>query len=82
MVYEENEKTIQEEVEEDTELKEMIQESRKEYREGKYKTTREIIDKMYKKDFTIMRLSGQHLLKTSLFILKLIIFRWKRPGTL
>ncbi len=46
MVYEENEKTIQEEVEEDTELKEMIQESRKEYKEGKYKTTGEIIDKI------------------------------------
>ncbi len=51
LVYEENEKTILEETEEDTELKEMINESRKEYKEGKYKSTNEILDSMYNEDF-------------------------------
>lgn len=50
LVYEKDEKTIQEEVEQDKELKKMIHESRKEYLEGRYKTTSEIIEIMYKKD--------------------------------
>ncbi|GGB44770.1 hypothetical protein GCM10011409_22970 [Lentibacillus populi] len=50
LAYEEREKTVQEEMEEDDELREMINESRKEYREGKYRTTDEIIESLYKED--------------------------------
>lgn len=51
MVYEEREKTIQEEVDEDEELGKMIHESRKEYKEGRYVTMSEIIESNYEEDF-------------------------------
>ncbi|MBP1968517.1 hypothetical protein J2Z83_000609 [Virgibacillus natechei] len=51
LVYEENEKTIQEEVDEDEELKQMIHESRKDYKEGRYVTISEFIKSTYEKDF-------------------------------
>ncbi|RKQ34331.1 hypothetical protein [Oceanobacillus halophilus] len=51
LVYEEREKTIKEEVDEDEELKRMIQESRREYKEGKYKSTSEIIKSMFNEDY-------------------------------
>lgn len=50
-LYQEHEKTIQEEVEEDEELKQIIHESRKDYREGRYVTTSEFIESVYNKDF-------------------------------
>lgn len=51
LVYEEKgEKTIQEEVDSDEELKEMIHESQREYKEGRYRTTSEIVESIYKED--------------------------------
>lgn len=50
-IFEERGKTIQEEIEEDEELREMIRKSREEYKEGKYVTTDEIIKSMNEKDF-------------------------------
>ena len=45
LVYEEKrEKTIQKEVDSDVELQKMFHESRKEYKEGRYRTTSEIVD--------------------------------------
>ncbi|SFD43929.1 hypothetical protein SAMN05216238_101343 [Lentibacillus persicus] len=51
LVYEDNEKTIQQEVEEDPELREMILESRKNYKKGEYKTTDELIDSLYDRKY-------------------------------
>ncbi|WP_269411158.1 hypothetical protein [Lentibacillus daqui] len=51
LACEEREKTIKEEMEEDEELREMINESRREYREGKYVTTEELIRSIDEKDF-------------------------------
>lgn len=51
MVYEDHEKTIQEEVDEDEELKKMIHESRREYKEGRYVTMSEFIKSTYEEDF-------------------------------
>lgn len=51
LVYEEQEKTIQEEVDSDDELKKMIHESRKEYKEGRYITMSEFIKSTSDEDF-------------------------------
>lgn len=52
LVYEEKkgEKTIQEEVESDAELKGMLHESQREYSEGRYRATREIVESIYNED--------------------------------
>lgn len=51
LVYLEEAKTIGEEMEVDKELKEMIHESRKDYKEGRYKTTNEFIDSINEEVF-------------------------------
>jgi len=51
LVYEDNEKMIQEEADEDSKLREMILESKMDYKEGKFKTTDELIHSIYNRKY-------------------------------